>query len=463
MRLLSSVVWSEGMHLAPQHFQTQGRYFEDLQHFTLSSLFFGGYGLAGLEMDQEALRNGTVALLHARGIMPDGLPFNFPHDPLPDPVEVRDLFSPTAQSHRVLLAIPPYRASAPNCATETNGRPGDVRYLSSPEPVRDALTGQDEQAVPLARKNFRLLLDVEAEDGEGGDEGSELVTLPVARVRRDGSGNFIYDPDFIPPGLKMGASRGLTELVARLVDLLEARARTLADERRAGLDRDRDYGPQELLGYWFTHALNSNLPLLRHHLATRSAHPERLFADLSVLAGALSTFSLTGDVNGLPLYDHADPGEGFRTLEREIRRCLDTVMSSNAVRLPVGPGEAYFHAVGVSDRRVLAKGAHWFVGLRSGARRDEIISGVPRLVKICSAKHIRRLVKEAYPGLELEHAPTLPAGLSPRVGTEYFRVRRTDPCWASISDTGEVGIYVPGAFPDPELEIVVLLDDAAAT
>lgn len=461
MRLLSSVVWSEGMHLAPHHFQTQSRYFEDLQHFTLSSLFFGGYGLAGLEMDAEALRNGTVALLHARGIMPDGLPFHFPHDPLPDPIQVGDLFSPTSQSHRVLLAVPPYRVSAPNCATETNGRPGDVRYLSAPEPVRDALTGQDEHAVPLARKNFRLLLDVEEEDREGGDGGSELVTLPVACVRRDGSGNFVYDPEFIPPGLKLGASRGLTELVARLVDTLEARARTLADERRTGLDQD--HGPRELVGYWFTHAVNSNLPLLRHHLATRSAHPERLFADLSVLAGALSTFSLTGDVNGLPLYDHEDPGEGFRALEREIRRHLETVMSSNVVRLPVGPGEAYFHAVRVSDRRVLEKGAHWFLGVRSSARRDEVISGVPRLVKICSEKHIRRLVKEAYPGLALEHAPTLPAGLSPRVGTEYFRVGRTDPCWASISDTGEAGIYVPGAFPDPELEVVVLLEDAVAS
>jgi type VI secretion system protein ImpJ len=462
MRLLSSVVWSEGMHLAPQHFQTQGRYFEDLQHFTLSSLFFGGYGLAGVEMDGEALRNGTVALLHARGIMPDGIPFHFPHDLLPDPIQVGALFSPTAQSHRVLLAIPPLRASAPNCAPESNGRPVDVRYVSSSEPIRDALTGQDEHAVPLARKNFRLLLDVEGE-GEDGEDGSELVTLPLARVRRDGTGNFVYDPDFVPPGLKVGASRALTELVARLVDMLEARARTLADERRAGLDRDRDHGPRELVGYWFTHAVNSNLPLLRHHLATRSAHPERLFADLSVLAGALSTFSLTGDVSGLPLYDHADPGEGFRALEREIRRCLDTVMSSNAVRLPVGPGEAYFHTVGVADRRVLEKGAHWFLGVRSSARRDEVISDVPRLVKICSGKHIRRLVKEAYPGLELEHAPTLPAGLSPRAGTEYFRLRRTDPCWASISDTGEVGIYVPGAVSDPELEIVVLLDDAAAT
>ena len=47
--LLSRIVWSEGMHLAQHHFQTQSRYFEDLVAFTLSSLFYRCYGFAGLE------------------------------------------------------------------------------------------------------------------------------------------------------------------------------------------------------------------------------------------------------------------------------------------------------------------------------------------------------------------------------------------------------------------------------
>ena len=29
MKLLSRVVWAEGMYLAPQHFQAQNRYFEE--------------------------------------------------------------------------------------------------------------------------------------------------------------------------------------------------------------------------------------------------------------------------------------------------------------------------------------------------------------------------------------------------------------------------------------------------
>jgi predicted component of type VI protein secretion system len=47
--------------------------------------------------------------------------------------------------------------------------------------------------------------------------------------------------------------------------------------------------------------------------------------------------------------------------------------------------------------------------------------------------------------------------LSPRVGTRYFRIDRTEPCWTSITESGEVGIYVPSAVEAAEFEIVVLV------
>ncbi len=472
MQSLSPVVWSEGMHLAPHHFQAQARFFQDSQHFTLSSLLPFAHGFVGVELDGEALRNGTVSLLHARGVMPDGMPFHFPHDPLPEPIQVEELFSPTAQGLRILLALPAFRPAGANCADAGEARSnGDVRFVSNPRPVLDTVTGEDEKRVALARKNFRLVVDEEeragAGTGRGGspDEGDvpagedlDLVTLPLARVQRDGSGAFVYDPDFVPPCLQTGASRALVELLSRLVEMVDARSRSLAQER-ASVGADAGHGgPGELVGFWLTHAVNANLPLLRHHLSTRSTHPERVFADLSALAGALGTFSLSGDAAALPTYEHDDPGRGFRTLEAEIRKHLGTVVPTNVVSLRVQPRDGYFHTAEVVDRRALSASAHWYLGVRSSGPRDAVIAGVPRLVKVCSAKHIDRLVQEAYPGMELEHATSLPSGLSPRPGTEYFQIRRTEPCWRSVSDTGEVGIYVPGSIPDAEMELVVVME-----
>ena len=117
MRTLSRVVWSEGMYLGPHHFQVQSRYFEDSTKFATSSLWFAPYGVAGCELDADALQNGTISVLHARGIFPDGLSFAMPEcDPLPPTRAIAELFPPTRDSVTVLLAIPDRKPGGRNCA-----------------------------------------------------------------------------------------------------------------------------------------------------------------------------------------------------------------------------------------------------------------------------------------------------------------------------------------------------------
>src|SRR5690242_12864032 len=190
MKLLSRVVWSEGMYLAPHHFQVQSRYFEDSIRFTTSALWFSSYGLAGVELDADALHNGTVSLLHARGIFSDGLAFNMPEsDVLPAPRAIADLFPPTRDGVTVLLAIPERRPNGSNCELNENGaapHAPEVRFLAESRLLHDENTGDGERAVRLGRKNLRLLLDTEPAPG--------LLALPLARVVRDGAGHFAYDP-----------------------------------------------------------------------------------------------------------------------------------------------------------------------------------------------------------------------------------------------------------------------------
>jgi type VI secretion system protein ImpJ len=60
------------MYLGPHHFQAQNRYFEDMLDFVTTSLWRDASGFAGLQFNQDALRNGTLALTHARGLFADG-------------------------------------------------------------------------------------------------------------------------------------------------------------------------------------------------------------------------------------------------------------------------------------------------------------------------------------------------------------------------------------------------------
>ena len=453
MKPFTRVVWQEGMHLAQHHFQLQSRYFEESVGFALAQLFFRPYGLAGCELDAEALRNGTVSVIHARGVFADGLAFHIPEaDPPPPPRAIRELFSPTQDRHVVLLAIPPYRAGRANCALEVEAGDGNLRYVAEERLVADETTGQDEKAVRLGRKNFRVLLDSELRE--------DMVALPLARVRRDGAGHFVYDLEFVPPVLEIGASPGLLELLRRVIEILEAKSEALVGQRRGAHSDLAAYAARDVASFWLTHAIHSSLAPLHHLRGSRRAHPERLYVELARLAGALCTFSLDSNPRALPLYDHDRLEECFGELERVIRTHLDLVVPTNCLMLPLEHSRKFLYTGAVHDRRCLGPST-WILGVRAarGAQAD-LITTVPRLVKLCSAPQIARLVKEAHAGLRLEHLPTPPSAVAARPGTQYFLVGQEGPCWDAVLKTADIGIYVPEALADAELELLVVLESA---
>ena len=154
MKQLSSVVWSEGMYLGPHHFQVQSRYFEDSIQFAASALRFEAYGFVGYGWDAEALRNGTLSLLHARGILPDGLAFEMPDcDPLPAARNITELFPPLADRLTIYLGVPAYRPNAVNCTPPEAHADVRARYSSDRQIVPDENTGRDEKPVHFGRKN----------------------------------------------------------------------------------------------------------------------------------------------------------------------------------------------------------------------------------------------------------------------------------------------------------------------
>jgi type VI secretion system protein ImpJ len=450
MKYLSPVVWSEGMHLAQHHFQAQNRYFEELTRFSVESLFFRTYGLVRGELDGDALLNGTVSLTHARGIMPDGLAFQFPEDDSPAPLEIADLFSPVHDSHLVLLGIAPLRPGHANCAATGESAGDPKRFGSTLTSVPDELTGSDEKQVALARKNFVLLLDHQ--------ERGDLVTMPIARVRRDGRGHFMYDPEYVPPSLQIGASERLLRLGERLVGMLDAKSDAMRREREASQRPLAEWAAREVANFWLTHAVNAAVAPVKHMLATRASHPERLYVELARLAGALCTFSLDAHPRDLPTYDHDDPATCFDALDRHIRRNLEIIIPSNAMVVPLAETQPNFHTAAVPDERAFGRGAAWYLGVRSSAGRGEIAVSVPKLVKVCSAEHIVRLVKEGLPGLTLEHEPSPPPELSPRIGSHYFRLRTDGPCWTLMAKTHNAGVYSPAAIADAELELTIVLE-----
>ncbi len=450
MKQLSKIVWSEGMYLSPHHFQTQARFFEDSIHFVASSIWYEAYGLVGSKLNDEALRNGTVSVVHARGVFPDGMPFQMPEsDPAPPPRGVADFFPPTHEFLTVLLAIPPRRENAPNCTlAETNGLP-NTRYSAHAQALHDDNTGRDEKPVQLGKKNVRLLFETE--------DAGDLLTLPLARVMRDSSGQYAYDPRFIPPCLQINASERLMHITRRLIEILEERSAQLARGRRGEGKFRAGFSAQEVASFWFQHSINAGLTPLRHLYFSKRGHPEELFVEMARLGGALCTFGLESNPATLPLYDHLHLDQCFEEMDRHIRAHLEIIVPSNCIEIPLKMTKKYFYEGEVTDTRCLGR-SRWVFALQSKIGEAEMISRTPQLVKVSSGASLPEVVKRALPGLRLTHLPMPPTAISPKVESQYFGISKTGTLWEQIMETRKVGVYVPGELPDPEIELLVVLE-----
>jgi type VI secretion system protein ImpJ len=438
------------MHLAQHHFQMQSRYYEDSIHFAISNLFLAPYGLLGVAMDDDALRNESVSLLHARGIMPDGLAFQIPDgDPLPPPMAIRDRFSPTLESHLVLLAIPEFREGKANCALDDDPHRSLARILPEERLIVDETSGRDEKKIALGRRNFSLILD--------GEDASGMVTMPVARVCRDGRGGFAYDPAYVPPCLQIGASEPLLQLLRRILAMLEARSDALGGSAATQAGATNERARHDVATFWLLHAIHSAIAPLRHQLEMKQVRPEQAFAELSRLGGALCTFALDSHPRTLPIYDHERLGECFGALERHIRSHLEVIVPTKAISIALRPAEGWMHFGAVSDTRCFS-GASWILGVRASLGEAELIQAVPRLVKMCFAGAFPKLVERAVAGLTLTHIAVPPPAISPRADTSYFSITQNGPCWLKLRETAEVGIYAPDSLPDAQLDLLVVLD-----
>src|SRR5258708_21060594 len=112
MKRQPRVVWTKGMFLAPQHFQAQDRYFEDLIQSRFSASSFANYGVTALSIDAEAVANGMFTVASARGIMPDGESFDMPEsDELPPTRQFAAHCTTDHDTLDVYLPLPEHRAN----------------------------------------------------------------------------------------------------------------------------------------------------------------------------------------------------------------------------------------------------------------------------------------------------------------------------------------------------------------
>jgi type VI secretion system protein ImpJ len=133
------------------------------------------------------------------------------------------------------------------------------------------------------------------------------------------------------------------------------------------------------------------------------------------------------------------------------------VLPTNCISIPLTLAGDCFYEGDVTDQRCMGN-ARWVLGIKAAMGEAELMALPPQLIKICSPAFVRELVNRALPGMGLTHLSAPPTAISRRAEVQYFGIGRSGPCWNHILQTKRIGVYVPNAFPNPELQILVVLD-----
>ena len=446
MKNLERVVWSKGMFLSPQHFQAQDNFFEDLLNFRAGVSTNCGWGLTDLAIDQESLSNGVFSLRNCRGIFPDGLSFHLPDsDPAPESREIAPYFPPTDQNLDVYLVLPEQQARGRNITLAK--AESSARYVARTANVVDQISGNEEKPIQFCGKNFRIAFGSEPLDG--------LSFIRIARITRNAAGAYVSGPHFIPPALSLEASEYLLVMVRRLVELLSAKALSLAGQRKQKGKSQADFSAGDVGSFWLLHTINTYLPKLKHLWIQRRRHPEDLYVTMLMLAGGLTTFALNAEARSLPDYDHDDLGGCFSALDEKIRELLETAIPTRCVVVPLQLEEKSTWAGAISDMQLFHQTQFVLsVGAKMGI--DDLIKQVPRLIKVSPPAELQRLVRNALPGITLRHLAVPPDGVAAKLDRQYFALNQTGILWEGLTRERQVRVFVPEEIANPDFELLVV-------
>jgi type VI secretion system protein ImpJ len=450
MKQLQPVLWTKGTFLTPQHLQLQDRFLEDSLNFRLQALKFCAWGFSELVLDQGLLADGQLAISRASGIFPDGLLFDIPGSDQPPPSKaLAEFFDPGVRDLDIYLTVPDYREKGLNVSAV--GRTGGSRYLAEITNVRDENTGTGEKPVQIARKNLRLLAANETREGSS--------ALRIANVQRTEAGAFRLNTRFVPPLLEVRASDYLLGLVNGLLEILSAKSSQLAAGRRQKNLSLADFTASDIANFWLLYTVNSHIPVLSHLLQGQRCHPEELFSALTALGASLTTFSTTIRPRDLPMYDHLNLSKVFTDLDEKLRLLLETVVPTNVVSLPLKHVNNTIYATAIDQDKYL-NNTRMYLAISAETAEDSLIRKVPQHVKLCSATHIEQLISNALPGITLTHLPSPPSAIPVKMKYQYFSLNQSGAAWESVIRARNFAAHVPGDFPNPQMELLILLPQA---
>lgn len=438
MTLPQRVVWSEGMLVSPQHFQQSDLYHENLLNCRLLAFAPHTWGVHALEMDLGALASEQVSIARFQGVLPDGTYISFQardaEAPASRPVGVH--FPPTQPILEVFLALPKERRNVPSMASEDTG-PADsrrARFRAISRTTGDLSGDTADLAIAFAQHNLAILF--------GDEPGDDYDNLKIAEITRSPNGALALNQTFIPPLLCCSASPYLMASVRRLLALVTAKQRQLAQERQQRDAASVEFGANEVTRYLQLGALNAAIPFLVHADRAGDISARELYLFLIQMVGQLSTLVSESDPTSLPAFCFADLRASFEPLFLLLNQLLCSSVREACVPVPVEVRDGV-HLALLNDERVARCSQFILAAQAQGVTEEQLARELPIRAKIASPTQLPFLLKSATRGLGLQVTHRPPAEVPVRPQVAYFILDGTGEHWRRALDEQGLAIYLP--------------------
>ena len=446
MAITSKVLWGEGLFLRPQHFQQQDQYHEHRLHQSVRAGQPYLWGVRQMQPDLEALANNTLRLLELSVIFQDGELYHAPGaDDLPEVIDLSQL-PQGQQAVTFYAALPAFKAFGGNLAAA--GQPNNgARYGMANLATPDLYTQSAAAELTYLKKSVRLVSEFEPRDS--------YVSFALLRLRRTPTGGFELDPAFVPPSVSVASAPLLFLQLRRLIDALQAKVNALQGHHREPSKNVVEFRGGDMSSFWLLHTASSGYAALSHYFHHPALPPERLYAQLLVLAGGLMTFSKSHALADLPVYRHDEPGPAFARLHAIIRELLDTVISSKYLAITLTEVKPSYHH-GQLDSGKIDDKTTFYLAVSASMAALELVDVVPLRFKVGAPDDVEKFVLSAMPGVRLQHAPQVPAAVPVRPDTYYFTLDSKGQMYERMLQAQSISIYVPSGIRDLKLELIAV-------
>ena len=431
------VIWSEGLLLKPQHFQQHDRYLEAFIEGRSRALRSHSWGFSLLELDEDQLAIGKLAIARARGVFPDGTPFDIPAvDPAPAPVDIDG----SVRETRAYLGIPVRRQEEREVADSVTTE-GLARYVAHEISARDVSDfGSANADMRVGSLRTRVLI--------GEEHREDYACLGLAHIQEaKADRTVVVNRNYVPPALDIECAPFLSGFARELQGLVHHRAEELAGRvTMAGQD-----GTAGIAEFLLLQALNRFEPVITHIAATGGMHPETFYRTLLGVAGDLSTFDESRRPREFPPYDHDELMPCFDAVMHSLRESLGKHIEPNAVRIPLKEPRFGIRAGLVQDTTLLST-ADFVLAVRADMPLEDLRKHFPPQAKIGSVNNIKQLIESGVPGIPLQALSVAPRQIKYYSDFVYFQLASGGDHWPAAGQSAGFAVYVGGEFPGLDMQ-----------